>query len=68
MRVVVSPTPPVECLSTFIPSIEDRSTLSRNEPLPSLNLHVLYQSYRENKSPSPVHLLDNQEYRLLYNH
>ena len=27
-KVVVSPTPPVECLSTLMPLIEDRSTVS----------------------------------------
>ncbi len=28
MRLILSPTPPVECLSTFIPFISERSTLS----------------------------------------
>ncbi len=27
IRLVLSPTPPVECLSTFTPGIEDRSTI-----------------------------------------
>ena len=28
IRLVLSPTPPVECLSTFIPGMDDRSTVS----------------------------------------
>ena len=34
MRLVLSPTPPVECLSTFTPGMAERSTVS-----PERNMH-----------------------------
>ena len=37
MRLVLSPTPPVECLSTFMPGIEERSTVSPDRIMRSVS-------------------------------
>src|SRR5699024_8757715 len=50
-RVVVSPTPPVECLSTLIPEIADKSRCHLIPPSPLLIESVLVRSYLENKWP-----------------
>jgi len=47
IRLVLSPTPPVECLSTFTPGTEDRSTRS-----PDRNMHSV--SRVTSRSDMPV--------------
>ena len=37
IRLVLSPTPPVECLSTFTPGISDRSTVSPERSMHSVS-------------------------------
>jgi len=40
IRVVLSPTPPVECLSTFTPGTEARFTLSPESRMPRVRARV----------------------------
>ena len=47
MRVVLSPTPPVECLSTFMPSIADKSSISPDLAMASVSMKVSSSSMPE---------------------
>ena len=47
IKVVLSPTPPVECLSTFIPSIADRSSISPDFAIASVRMKVSSSSIPE---------------------
>ena len=68
MRVVLSPTPPVLCLSTFMPRMPDSRPDRRIRPSPVVSSAVSSAVIPRKKPPSPRRTSDNPEYRLGNSH